>query len=98
MKCYKNIKSEKGIMGIDITISILMIAIFTSVVATLLYNIYITAVGQKRATVASNYLIDIFEYIDKINYNDVTAENIISKISSLDLRKWNSSKYYKWKK
>lgn len=83
MKFYKNIKSEKGITGIDITISILMIAIFTAIVATLSYNIYVTSVTQKRTAVASNYLIDIFEYIDKIDYESVTEDNIISEFQTL---------------
>lgn len=88
MGIYKNVKNERGITGVDITISILMIAIFTSIVATLSYNIYVTSVAQKRATVASNYLIDIFESIDKMNYENVTVDNIISKISDIDSRKW----------
>lgn len=88
MRIYKNVKSEKGITGVDITISILMIAIFTAIIATLSYNIYVTSVTQKRATIASNYLIDILESIDNMSYENVTVNNIISKISDIDSRKW----------
>lgn len=96
MKSLKFIKDQKGMTGVDITISILIIAIFTSIVMTLVYNVYVTSVTQKRATVASNYLVDIFEYIDQINYDEVTNENIIDKINELDSRRRNCKKYYKW--
>lgn len=96
MKSLKFIKDQKGMTGVDITISILIIAMFTSIVMTLVYNVYVTSVTQKRATVASNYLVDIFEYIDQINYDEVTNENIIDKINELDSRRRNCKKYYKW--
>lgn len=96
MKSLKFIKDQKGMTGVDITISILIIAIFTSIVMTLVYNVYVTSVTQKRATVASNYLVDIFEYIDQINYDEVTNESIIDKINELDSRRRNCKKYYKW--
>ena len=64
-------------LGIDpgiifIVMLVLIIVLFSGLIATISYNIYISNSSIKRMSKATNYIIDTFEYIDKINYDDVT--------------------------
>ena len=74
----KMLKNEKGIATTDGLVAILVVILFTGIIATLLYNIYIANVSVKRITAANTYIIDIFEQSEKMNYEDVTAANLIS--------------------
>ena len=69
----KILKQNKGIVATDALIAILIIALFTGLIATILYNIYISNTSLKRMTKANNYIIDILEYSDKLYYDDLTT-------------------------
>jgi len=58
-----NFKSEKGFTGIDIVISIVVIFIFTSIIAILVYNINASAKEIERKSQAMSYAIDAVEEI-----------------------------------
>ena len=45
-------KNEKGIVGTDIAISVVVIFIFVSLVSMLIYNINLLTVGQERMSEA----------------------------------------------
>lgn len=74
----KNLKKENGIAASDALIAILIITLFTGIIASLLYNIYLSNASLKRMTKANGYLVDIFEYIDKAYYDEVSQDNLIS--------------------
>lgn len=74
----KILKNEKGIATTDGLVAILVAILFTGIIATLLYNIYIANVSVKRITTANTYIIDIFEQSEKMSYEDVTAANLIT--------------------
>ncbi len=69
-------KSQKGFAGSDALIAILIITLFTGIIATISYNIYLANSSVKRTSQATGYIIDMFEYIDKTYYDDVTLENL----------------------
>lgn len=77
----KNLKNNKGIVVADALIAVLIMAIFSGLVITLTYNIYISASFTKRNSTALNYGINIVEYIEKTNYLDITEENLIKYIN-----------------
>lgn len=70
------IKSQKGFAASDGLIAVLIIALFAGLIATVSYNIYLANSSIKRMSKATNYIVDMFEYIDKVYYDDVTAENL----------------------
>ena len=56
-----SIKSEKGITGIDITVSILVIAIFISLIGTLIFNINVQSASIERRTEATYQAVNLIE-------------------------------------
>lgn len=74
----KRLKNNNGFATSDALIAILIIALFTGIIASLLYNIYLSNASLKRMSKANGYIIDVFEYIDKIYYDDVNEDNLIA--------------------
>lgn len=79
-----NIHSEKGFTGVDLTIAILILVLFVSIITTIFYNIYISSTSIKRSTIANGYAMYILEAIEKENYeaiytNSPAIQNIIQK-------------------
>lgn len=56
-----NLKSEKGVTGIDITISIIIIALFIGLIVSLMYGIKQSSKDIERKTQATNYAISEIE-------------------------------------
>lgn len=71
MGFVNTIKKEKGITGIDISISILIITVFTGIIVALFYNIYITAFSIQKADEATNIAINVIEYAQKLEYDQL---------------------------
>ena len=72
------LKQDKGIAVSDGLIAVIIIALFTGIIATLLYNIYISNTSLKRMSTANMYIVDVFEHIEKTNYENVTESNLIT--------------------
>lgn len=80
-----NFKNSDGFAASDAIMAIIIITIFTAIIATLTYNIYLSNTSLKRMSKANNYIVDIFEYIDKTYYEEVNQENV---------KKYFNEKYY----
>lgn len=78
----KRIKSQKGFAATDALIAILIVSLFTGLIATLSYNVYATSVMAKRNVEADSYIIDFFEHVDLISFNNVTNANLTGYINS----------------
>lgn len=70
------ITSQKGFAASDALIAVLIIALFAGLIATISYNIYLSNSSIKRMSKATSYIVDMFEYIDKTYYDDVTVDNL----------------------
>ena len=70
-----NIKSEKGITGIDITISTLIITVFISLIGTLMYSSNINSQKIARRTEATDKAVNLIEEIKAENFEDVVEES-----------------------
>lgn len=81
------LKNSNGFAASDALIAIIIITLFTGIIATLSYNIYLSNTSLKRMSKANNYIVDIFEYIDKLYYEDVNVENLLSYVNE----KYNST-------
>ncbi len=78
---YNKLKDEKGITGFDITLSIFVIIVFSSLIATLFYNIAIVNSSKKRKAMATIYATEILEEIGIMDYDEITNENLITYFS-----------------
>lgn len=72
------IREQKGFAVSDALIAVLIIVLFSGLIATISYNIYISNSSIKRMSKATNYIVDVFEYIDTIEYDEVTKDNLIN--------------------
>lgn len=81
----KKLTEQKGIGASDALIAVIIIALFAGLIATISYNIYLSSTSVKRMSQATNYIVDVFEYIDKTYYDDITKEKLI---------KYFNDKYY----
>ena len=94
-----SLKQNKGVTLADAIIAITIFMIFTGLIITISYNIYLQSNFVKRNSSATNYIVDLFEYAQTLEFKDVTTEkleeyiNQKEGISTLD----NSSKGYKMK-
>lgn len=70
------IRKENGFATSDALIAVLVIVLFSGLIATLTYNIYLANTSTKRISKANGYITDIFEYVDKSYYDDISIENI----------------------
>ena len=64
------IKEEKGLTGIDISISVIVITIFIAMIANLIANININFEDTERKTKAVSYAIQEIEKIKALGYID----------------------------
>ncbi len=81
-----DLKSQKGVFVSEALFSVMIIALFSGLILTLSYNIYMSISSLKRMSVATNYITDIFEYIDELYYDDVDGTNITNYCSTLSTK------------
>lgn len=70
-----NIKQNKGIGLADAIIAIGIFIIFTGVIISISYNIYIQSNFIKRNEQATNYIVEIFEYAQGLVFEDPDPDN-----------------------
>ena len=66
-------KDNKGFTGTDAMIAILIITLFTGLIATISYNIYLSNSSLKRISTSNEYIVSVFEDVEKMDYENVTA-------------------------
>lgn len=66
------IKQNKGFTGMDLSISVIVILISIAIIATMIYNLYLSGAGMKRNVIATDYAINILENIQATDYASVT--------------------------
>ena len=79
----KTIKKQNGFAAADALIAILILSLFTGIVATLSYNVYIASTSAKRSVEADSYIIDFYEYVDVSTFESITEENLVDYINGL---------------
>lgn len=78
----KKIKKENGFAGSDALIAVLIIVLFTGIIATIIYNIYLSNASIKRMGTSTKYITNIFENMDKAYYDDVTLTGLKNYINT----------------
>lgn len=78
-----NIKSKKGFVGIDMTLAIVAVIIFSVLIIALLNNIFSHNLKINKKALATIYLTETLENIGIAKYEDITQENIDNKVINL---------------
>lgn len=63
------IKEEKGLTGIDIAISVILITIFIAMITNLIVNINMNSKDTERKTKATSYAVQEIERIKALGYS-----------------------------
>lgn len=78
-----NIKQNKGISSADAIIAIVILMIFTGIIATISTNIYAQSQYIKRNDQATNLIVEVFEYAQGITYDNVSSSQLATYINAL---------------
>ena len=76
------IKQNKGIGLSDAIIAVVILMIFTGVIVSVSYNIYIQSNFIKRNEQATNYIVEVFEHAQGLIYEDVDTTELVEYINS----------------
>lgn len=88
------VKDEKGLTGVDITISIIVMTIFMAMIANLIVNIKLNTQDIKRKSTATSYAVQEIEKIKAQGYiNDYDSMGINSKEKLKDEDIYNNSEF-----
>lgn len=87
MKNTKKLKimEKGGFSGVEITVAILILMIFISLINVLFVNIYLQHTDSKRYSEATAYATQIMEQIEKMYYNEVTNQNLAQKVLEMNI-------------
>lgn len=77
-----NIKQNKGIGLSDAIIAVVILMVFTGVIVSVSYNIYIQSHFIKRNEQATNYIVEIFEYAQGLILEDLNSEKLIQYVNN----------------
>lgn len=85
-----NIKNEKGFVGTDITVAIILILLFMSVTSVLFFNLTKAAKGIERESKATYIATDVIEAVKLIPYSNLdlttdlneTGQALVTKVGS----------------
>lgn len=83
IKLTNNLKSNKGFTLQDLILAIMILMLFVGTVGSLFISVYQVNADTKVDALTTIYAIKILEYIDKINYEEVTEAKKASLISKM---------------
>lgn len=88
------VKNEKGLTGVDITISIVVMTIFMAMIANLIVNIKLNTQDIKRKSTATSYAVQEIEKIKAQGYiNDYDSMGINSEETLKEEDIYNNSEF-----
>lgn len=76
------LKSEKGFTGIDIAISIVVLFIFVSLIASLIYNYNVSSKEATRKSTALELAINEIESIKTKKFDDINNDPSINNVTN----------------
>ena len=74
-----NIKNNKGVTGIDVTVAIIIITMFTGLIASMFYNVDASRKELERNSKASEIAITTIEQIKQMNYLELPGSETSTK-------------------
>lgn len=82
-----NLKQNKGIAFTDGIIAVVILMIFTGIIVSVAYNIYLQSNFIKRNEQATNYIVEIFEYAQGLVFEDPDPDNNLDSDNYLNSKK-----------
>lgn len=76
------LKQNKGIGLQDAVIAVAILTVFTGIIASIAYNIYVQSNFIKRNEQATDYIVELFEYAQGLMYNDLNSEVMVEYINN----------------
>lgn len=76
-----NLKQNKGIGLADALIAVVILMVFTGVIISVSYNIYLQSNFIKRNEQATNYIVEIFEYAQGQLFDELTQDKLKNYIN-----------------
>ena len=67
------IKSNRGVVGSDVTIAIIILILFVTISTTIFYQINMSNISTTRYAHANNCVVNIIEYIKLMPYEEYLA-------------------------
>lgn len=77
-----NLKQSNGVGLADALIAVVILMVFTGVIISVSYNIYLQSNFIKRNEQATNYIIEIFEYAQGLVFEDVNSQVMVNYINN----------------
>lgn len=74
------VKEKKGFIAVDMTVAIMAIIIFSTIIISLMYNNALQNKKIKKEALAIIYITETFENVGIASFDDVTAENITNLV------------------
>lgn len=71
-----NLRDNKGVTGIDLSVALVIIVVFVGIIATLVYNFGISSKGVNRTAIATNILIKKIEELKQQDYSNLQGTTI----------------------
>lgn len=88
----KFLKDNKGVTGIDLAVAVTIIIVFAGLIATIMYNLYLTNLEILKSANASAYATIILEKVDEKAFEDITDDFVTKLKNSGELSMDNSYK------
>jgi len=77
------LKDNRGFTAVDVSVSIVIIIIFVSLIASAYYNYYISNASIARNSAALSYAIDVIEAVELMDYSEVTDASVKTKLQDM---------------
>ncbi|MNT21913.1 hypothetical protein D3C72_1572700 [compost metagenome] len=84
-----NLKNNKGITGIDISVALGILIIFVSAITSLSYNFVTSSRNIERKSKATYLAIEVIENIKEIDYNSIIDQMSVTDVEQLSGREVN---------
>ena len=77
----KIISNNKGVTGIDLTVAIIILTLYTGIIVTLMSNTYKTSAEIQMGANAMSYATMVLEKVDEKAYEEID-NNFVTKLKS----------------
>lgn len=82
------IKNNKGLTGVDVTIAVIILTIFISLIANMFYNVSQIGNAVNRKSEATYVAVQIIEAMKQVNYDDLPT-GLTEDTTAINLEKLN---------
>ena len=77
---------EKGFTSIDLSMAMLIMILFVSIMSSMLYSVYLSSTEARRTAAALNYGVDIFEEIAQQSFSGITPVTVLESLETEDVK------------